>query len=185
MTLSINVDVHARSWNRDVIRKLAKADKRFLHWYGGALRKSIRRNVRTRKSTSKPGKGPTHWTGGNSGLRLVAYDVNNSATVVTVGVLKFSGSRQQGTHTAAKILEEGGTTRRRFIFVNTNPLAIRKFSKFKPKGIGKKHLRIVFSRTAKPRNVRYKKRPFVKPAFDKINEKVAERYARAVSKAMS
>jgi len=185
MTLSINVDVRARSWNRDVIRKLAKADKRFLHWYGGALRKSIRRSFREGKKTSKPDKPPRRWAG-NGGLRLVSYEVNRSNTEVTVGVLKFN-SKQAGTKAVPGLLEEGGTAKRRFLFVNTGPLVRMEdlYAYRRPKGIAKKHLRIIFSKTAKPRSVRYRKRPFVKPAFDRINKDVAERYARVVARAMS
>lgn len=185
MTVSINIDVRARSHSAEVIRKLARADKRFLHWYGGALRKSIMRNVRTRKSVSKPDKGPTHWSGGNSGLRLVAYDVNASSTVVTVGVLKFSGSKQASSKPVPKLMEEGGSVQRRFVFLNVNPSSTQKrFTKFQPKGVSKKSIKLIYSRLAKPRPVNYKRRPFVKPAFDKINKNVTERYAAAVARAM-
>jgi len=183
--MKINLDVEVKSNNREVMAKLAKADKRFLHWYGGAVRKSIRRNVRKRKSVSKPGKGPTHWEGGDGGLRLVAYEVNSRGNEVTVGVLLFNNAKQRGRTPAPKLINDGGTAQLRFVFSYTPKGGADTKTRFhRPKGIPAKKVRLVYTKKAKPRPVKYQKRPFVTTAFEKMNAGLVEKYSRAIGRVL-
>jgi hypothetical protein len=180
----LKLDFRTTSHVDDVIKRLKRTDKRFLWWYGAVLRKSMRRNNRKRKSSSKPGKGPTTWAG-DEGLRRIEFEVDLRKSDVTVGVLKYN-EKQGGGKAVPGLLEEGGTVQRRYIFkVAAGVSSRRKQSRpgspsyfvDPPAGVPRKKITIVYSRSAKPRTARYKPRPFVKPAFDKVNETATAKYA--------
>lgn len=180
--LSLDINIRSTSNAPAVIRRLAAADRKFLSWYGGALRKSIRRNVRKRKSTSKPDKGPTQWAGSNAGLRRVSYEVSKQGQSVIVGVIKFTG-KQSTVGAVPGLMEEGGTSSRRFFFkIKSKSGGRPRLLMRVPTGTAKKLVSMVYHRKAKPRTVRYKARPFVGPAFEKLNASATKRYAKMIGK---
>jgi hypothetical protein len=172
----MNITATTTSNVPDIARHMAQVDKRFMHWYGGALRKSIRRRIRTGAKSSKPGKSPRRWAG-DGGLRLVQYDVSRNAQSVTVGVIKYNG-KQAAAKAVPGLLERGGTATRKFFFLVKYEAVRPRVLQWVPRGVAKRRISLIYHRKAKPRRVRYKPRPFVQPAFEKMNVGLVERYAR-------
>jgi len=114
----------------------------------------------------------------------VEYDVSRGAQSVIVGVVKYHAKQASGTPTP-KLIEEGGRVRRKFFYrIQSTSGGRPRLLQYLPPGTPKKLVKIHYHPKAMPRSVRYKARPFVQPAFQKMNKGLAERYARAVARVM-
>lgn len=135
-----------------------RAERRILSRAGAYVRRISRSSIRRRKNPSKPGKAPTNWVGTLKKLIFFTYDTNRKTVVI--------GPTKSGRGIVPNVLEEGGHTtveERSFEYErNHEGMRAKVF-----KGI-KKH------------KVMIKKRPYMKPAFDKVLPTVAEQFQNSI-----
>ena len=152
---------------RTVMSATNRAERRVLSKFGAFVMRRAKTSMKAggkSNKTSPPGQPPR-----SHGARLLrqfiffVYEQRRSSVVI--GPAKLN--TRTGDGDTPEVLEHGGTTRRFFVIRNKEGKVdaqgnVRDTSgRFRGKAV-----RIVHSRKAKPRRVRYKPRPFMGPAFE-------------------
>jgi hypothetical protein len=177
-----------------IIKRVGKQKSRFLAWAGASVRTTARRSMRSVKSPhpSLPGTPPRSRTGLIK--KLLFFFVDKNKQTVLVGPTLANG-KQTDSVPVPQLHEEGGTVTRQFAFI-ANPDATQKdgadrfvtldnAGRFREQRTGKfvnkrDIKRIVSSKRAKPRRVTYPPRPFMQPALEKTEPKLAQFWADSI-----
>ncbi len=95
---------------RVVMNAVDRARRRNLTRLGGWIRKTARRSILKRKSTSAPGKPPSSHVGRLKNLIFYAFD--EAQFSVVIGAMLWGGAKFRGSRRAPELLEHGGVTSR-------------------------------------------------------------------------
>jgi hypothetical protein len=132
-----------------VLSAVDRATRRVLARFGAFVRTRARTSIRRRRTVSPPG-GPPH---SHVGLlrRLIVFAFEPRRQSVVIGPL-LSNGRQSERPTVPELLEEGGTVTRRT-------------ARRQPQGNGPERLR-------GSARLRYRARPYMRPAFERERAKL-------------
>jgi hypothetical protein len=157
------------------IQKAAeRANYRSLARFGAFVRADARDRIRRRKSSAKPGQGPTNWNG--SLKRFIYYAPDLGDQNVLIGPARLSGKPETDGQTVPELLEYGGQVRQKITRVflgrlyrarHENRDAASAFRALKPK-VGQV---VTFD---------YEPRPFMGPAFAENEGKVGDIWADSI-----
>lgn len=146
---------------KTLLKRVDKAEKKWLNYAGAIIRKSARRNIRRRKRVSRPGESPTNQTG-----RLrndIVYNVNPDRGYVVIGP-----QRAGNTKNVLQSLEYGGVS-----------YSYRSISIYSEATNGERTVKRVRKRIV--RNIAA--RPFMGPAFNATQQSIDRFWADAIRKA--
>jgi hypothetical protein len=145
-----------------VVKAVGRAERKVLSRFGAFVRRTARSSLRKRKKASEPGQPPSSHVGLVKQHLFFLWDPQHRSVVV--GPVQLNRSDPN----TLELLEHGGTATRRFVVIEEK----------KRRGTTR---RVVSSRKAKPRTVRYRARPFMQPAFEKEQPKLADMWKDSVT----
>lgn len=167
--------------HKAIIRDQERRTKRGLYKGAGAIRLTARRSIRKSKNPSSPGQPPHTQSESHQYYSLrnsIAYAVDNTRLSAVIGPKKTTYTRKSGrrstrAHNVVKRIgqlhEFGGTVRQRRSWAAIRRLDIpghRTFERMK-------------AEQNKPVSMTYPRRPFMRPALDKIQPTLAKSWASA------
>jgi len=157
-------------FDRDVVKAAVGVKMRsLLRKWGSYARLRARSLIRKRKKSSKPGQGPTNWTGKIKDFVWFAYDANKDS-VVCGPVRLNKPATVRGGMPVPQALEKG---------FSLDIYERKEEEEYTTKG-GKKKKRVIFSRASgqadgyTKRTVNVAPRPYMNPAFKYANSKLPE-----------
>lgn len=168
--MKLNVKLAKESFfdSEKVIKATSKAERKVLSKFGAFVMTTARRSMRKRKKSSEPGQPPSAHVGLIKKFLYFVWDAEKKSVVI--GPALLNGTKSRDTLT---LMEHGGTASRRF--------AVVKQEKGK-KGRGNKSgaTRLISAPWAKPQQVKYPARPFMRPALSTNLPKLPEMWRDSV-----
>jgi hypothetical protein len=145
-------------------RAVGEAMARWAERSGGYVRKTAKNSIRDGKSSAKPGKPPRNWTRLLKDKIVFVWEPQRNNIVVGPTLLN------KPDRDALEVLEHGGDAMRRFFIETVESSKRTKSGRVRTKT----ETRIRFSRKAPLRRVHYAGNPFMGPALDKSQDKLAK-----------
>ena len=142
-------------------RAVESATYRNLSRFGAYVRSDARHAFRRRKSSAKPGKGPTNWTGLIKDH--IYFVVSRPPESVIVGPVKLPHMPMPGGYTVPELLENGGTVQVEV----TRALLGRLFRARRYNRDAADVFRALRPKVGQTVSMEYEPRPYMAPAFEK------------------